>query len=249
MRRLILPLLLLVAATGMLWLIGSSPTFQQCVEDGKSQDQTQTLQESIPGLGTPTVLLRQCLSDFLEENGSAISTLATLLIACFTVVLWWSTHNLWKAARQDFIATHRPRIIVRTIEEPATYGEGEEFTVTAVNIGSSSAQIIAFGADMARQDNEGHWVGNFNASAGPVAPPITLTPGESYELRRAPTSAYTEDDLLGTIKKETKLIVLGSLRYRDGNGVYRETGFFRVQSKKPSESFIPSDDPSKEYAD
>ena len=55
-----------------------------------------------------------------DEHNGLVAAFAGVAVAAFTGVLWGSTEKLWRSnerqitlARQEFIATHRPEIIMR----------------------------------------------------------------------------------------------------------------------------------------
>jgi hypothetical protein len=62
------------------------------------------------------------------------------------------TTDALNLARQEFVANHRPRVILRYIQGPFENEERRQFIwVTFVNIGANTATIEAFGADLARR--------------------------------------------------------------------------------------------------
>ena len=86
------------------------------------------------------------------DNLTAASTGA---IAFFTLVL--TLVSSWQACliRREFIASHRPRVIIRFIEGPEFGEDKVEFiSITVANVGGSEAKIIEFGGDLARRDKE-----------------------------------------------------------------------------------------------
>jgi hypothetical protein len=81
------------------------------------------------------------IGTFVDMHNGAVTALATLAVAAFTFTLWRSTKGMLAAtnnsinlARDEFISTHRPKLIVRqfqidpvTPENPITIlGEGDE---------------------------------------------------------------------------------------------------------------------------
>jgi len=62
----------------------------------------------------------ECISVFLARADWA--AIATIVIAIFTCCLWFSTRKLWKTTnesvklgRDEFIATHRPKLRVHSV--------------------------------------------------------------------------------------------------------------------------------------
>jgi hypothetical protein len=105
--------------------------------------------------------------EFLDKYNGAVTAVATAFIAIFTIVLVFVTGRQARLttaalnlARQEFVATHRPRVIVRYIQGPFENEEGGQFYCVAfVNIGANRAIIEAFGADLAKRSGEtDRWV-------------------------------------------------------------------------------------------
>src|SRR5439155_17726172 len=105
----------------------------------------------------PTEIEKQACYQAAEKSGHKIEECKTWWerattdpVAVFTLVLAFSTIGLWiatvglylagegqlKLARQEFIATHRPRVIVRFVQGPLADDNGYQFVgVTFVNVG------------------------------------------------------------------------------------------------------------------
>jgi hypothetical protein len=192
------------------------------------------------------------LGTFLDAHGAAINTLATIFIAAFTATLWVSTHLLWKAgrdqiklAREEFIATHRPRVIVRFIQGPFhENGVYDEFVwVTIANIGETKATIIELGCDLARRTDRNAWVyPGLQAAPKPISP-IFLESGARHTFK---VRAHIPEAMIFT-HADYELCVVGCIRYKDDNGRRLETGFLRINSGP--EGFLPSKNPEDDYQD
>jgi hypothetical protein len=152
---------------------------------------------------------------------------------------------------KEFIATHRPKVIVRYIQGPFHDEQGKGFIwVTVVNTGINAATIEAFGADLARRmDETEEWVApGLDASAKEIEP-IVLTCGQRHAFTVVAKTTVGDEEILRDALGDSQLCAVGEIRYRDGNGVVRDTGFFRVWSEV-DERFIPSDhDSEMEYQD
>lgn len=48
------------------------------------------------------------IKETVDKNDGLITALATIVIAAFTATLWKSTDKLWRAGREEFIASRRP---------------------------------------------------------------------------------------------------------------------------------------------
>jgi hypothetical protein len=164
--------------------------------------------------------------------------LFTGLLFISTCLLWWTTKRTVDIARREFTASHRPRIIVRYIEWGGYNDEAQEVAfVHIVNVGVSDATIEEFGADLAKRDTKESTIERFR-----------LISGQRHTFDVPAKAAYTEQDIAADAMDSIELCVFGAIRYSDGNGVARETGFFRVLDTK-SEKFISSKDKGEEYQD
>lgn len=155
-------LLGIIALLASVWIVRSSPSFQQCIREHKHDAEYSTLNEGIRQFRRwgRVDLTRACASDFLDRNDKAINA----LIAFFTLLLWISTHRLWataeaqaedtkqsiEVARNAYLATTRPWVDLSPDLDTArlewTITDTRFFVrVTGVNIGSSPAIDIGVG--------------------------------------------------------------------------------------------------------
>jgi hypothetical protein len=184
-------------------------------------------------------------------NPTSITALATVAIAWFTWTLKESTDRLWYAGRLEFVATHRPRVILRYIDGPFYDNEGHQFIGLAfVNTGANDAIIHAFGGDLAYRGgiNEA-WERGLDADLK-VIKPITLVSGQRHVFTvTAKTSASSDEAIFKSAWPGRQICAVGRLRYRDGNGVSRDTGFFRVLDDEGVNFVVSKHDTEMEYQD
>lgn len=150
---------------------------------------------------------------------------------------------------REFIATHRPRIIVRFIQGPFFEGVNErQFVwVTNANIGETRAIVEAIGSDLARRVGRGGWLPpGLAADAKPVKR-TTLESGERMIIRVQASAPTTDADIFQEATQEVELCAVGVVKYRDGNGRLLETAFLRVD--RGPDGFIPSKNREDEYQD
>jgi hypothetical protein len=196
--------------------------------------------------------------DSLEKYNGSVTAVSTVFIGVFTWVLAKVTgrqarltREALALARDEFIATHRPRVIVRVIHWPTPdlfYPPYIE--VVIVNIGEGRAIVDKFGCDLARRKAAGKWL-TLGADANPEDVSIPLTSGERHVFTiivKPLSEAESEIEIFDSACHEYETCAFGTIRYVDESGVERETGFFRVYNPK-AETFTPSDDPGKEYQD
>lgn len=194
--------------------------------------------------------------DGLQVYNGAVTAAATVLIAAFTVILARVsrkqaslTRESIDLARQEFIATHRPRLIVRFIQGPFYDDEGVEFAwVTFANVGDTTATIYEVGSDLARRNKRsGEWrPPGIDASPKPIDP-VTLDSGDRYVIKVTAKKPISDIDIFGDAMDTYELCALGAVRYRDRNNLTRETAFFRISGDR--KSFKMSGDQVDEYQD
>jgi hypothetical protein len=183
--------------------------------------------------------------DFLEKHNGAVTGVATVFIAAFTFTLKRSTDKLWKLARRDFIATHRPRVGVAFIQGPDVRDSRQLVWVTVRNSGGSDAIILEWGCDLVRRKGN-QWLTGIDGSPKKVEP-IRLISGQHHFFEVFAKGAYdVEAAIFEEALGEVETCVIGAIRFADENGTMRETGFLRTYDAS-SEKFVPSANPEDEY--
>jgi hypothetical protein len=193
-------------------------------------------------------------------NPTSLTALATIAIAWFTWTLKESTDRLWLAgiaqsdlARQEFTATHRPRVILRYIQGPFLNDEGHRFIwITFVNTGANDAIITAFGGDLAQRGSSKEDWAPPGLNAGPQEiEPIVLACGQRHFFTvTAKTSSNTDQAIFdAAIGPGFQVCAVGTIRYRDSYGVERDTGFFRVLDDEGASFVVSKYDTEMEYQD
>jgi hypothetical protein len=160
-----------------------------------------------------------------------------------------TSQSLAKLAREEFTATHRPRVIVRFIQGPFHDDAGHEFMwVTLANIGETAATITAIEGDLARRDalTQIWQYPGLDGSPKPVSP-VTLESGERHVVKVTAKAAVSDVEIFGDATGTYELCAVGCVRYQDGNGRTRETAFFRTNNG--GEGFTSSTNKEDEYED
>lgn len=176
------------------------------------------------------------LAKFIEDPIAVF----TALLFVFTAMLWYVTYRLsvdarrssrcqyiqtrqaLRLARQEFIATHRPEILIHALErlEPI---EGDEYGLLRArliyaNIGRTIAQIERIEASI------------FSSSA----PVRGARPGANIPVGTRQLASGARDSFdLNFLPNQTTLNTLdvycvGVIVYRDGSSNRRDTGFIRM---------------------
>src|SRR4051812_49050158 len=104
-----------LAVLALVWIVETSPTFKDCTNQNKTEVSEQTLHQRTSDFFVALSRRQDCLWVLVHKNEGAITALATLLIALFTLTLWRATDKMWKASqdqielsRNIFVATERP---------------------------------------------------------------------------------------------------------------------------------------------
>lgn len=252
---------LLVLAFG-LWIFGTSSSFKTCKAEQTAASAEQR-QENPPSfalsIADDTAISVRCVGHVLYEYREFSTAVATVFIAIFTFTLWQSTKRMMRAtqsavdlARQEFIATHRPRVIVRFIQGPFQEDGRRLIFITFANVGDSEAIIKAIGADLAiwRVDAEGGSWESPGLEATPVDldPVISLKSGQRHTVRVTGRGTWGDTQTFAERSDQILTITQGAIEYRDGNGISRETGFSRTFDRR-SRTFRASENPEEEYQD
>jgi hypothetical protein len=171
-----------------------------------------------------------------EVISAVITAIATAVMAFFTFTLARSTKKLWETtnksvdlAREEFIATHRPKIIVRSFQitnRDMPIGKPIGFIFIAQNIGETAAKIIEVRS------------GTFIQSAKTIIPTdlsfafyeefnVTLASGERELFPGNGGSSPEGEESMSVYAGNSALYCMGTIVYVDSIGTRRETGFCR----------------------
>jgi len=84
-----------------------SPTFKQCVATQEANESGNSPKENQSVFGATVDSYVRCTGDFVNDSGSAITAIATVIIAAFTFTLWIATKTQSELSREAFIADKR----------------------------------------------------------------------------------------------------------------------------------------------
>jgi hypothetical protein len=194
--------------------------------------------------------------DSLEQYNGAVTAVATVFIGIFTWVLAWVTsrqarltREIIDLAREEFVSTHRPKIIVRGLEFAGGIPGGEKPIKVAfryVNAGDTKAEITTIGSKLMHMFKPTLSSG-IDFKHEKLHPPIEVKCG-MHGIRLTVDELEPSDPfLLNAVAGSHKLICVGYIRYRDDNGTIRQTGFCR-EYDAPSNRWIPVKDDEYEYS-
>jgi hypothetical protein len=195
------------------------------------------------------------VAKFFDEHNAAFGALATIVIAVFLVKVTNKQARLTQQtidlARDEFIATHRPRVIVRFIATSFLDSGHRSIDVHVANIGAGPATIQELGCGLARRRGNNWLTRGVTGDPEAINPVVLLKSGERYVFEKAASIIYGDAEIFDEADVGNRAIntcAFGVIRYSDENGVERETGFFRIYDAS-SEKFIPSQDQGEEYQD
>lgn len=184
-------------------------------------------------------------TDHATILAAVLSALATVAIAFFTVALVKvtsrqaaMTRESIDLARDEFLSTHRPKVIVSSFQMVSSsqleVGEKVDFIFIARNIGDSPATVVEvrsativlranarIPSDLSFPFKEEF---NFQLASGERE----LLPGNGGRelVGNEPMEIFAEDK---------SLLCMGSIAYLDGGGRRRETGFCRRYRSRTGE--------------
>lgn len=209
-------------------MVGStafSPSFRECT---KSQgEQYGGAEQSSLENQVGTIIF--CEAAFADANNGAITAIATVFVAIFTLTLWIVTGRSVQLARNEFIATHRPKIIVRHVlladhgDELAQRDAQVDFVIA--NVGDTDATITRFYVQLYIQ-------GELNPFF-PRSPEfrrsdvnLRIAPGESVAVRRECDGKAAEWSTQ-IIDASGAAFIVGRIKYVGDDRIQREMGFCR----------------------
>ncbi len=219
-----------VSAT--LWAPTLSPTYENC----QRARQAATSKSEQPEFHKQLAGLIVCEGEFAEKNNGAITGVATIFVAIFTFTLWFVTGSAVHLARTEFSATHRPAIIVHSVEYIPNASNSE-----AVKIEMLGASVTIFN----RGDTPATKLrisGKIESISGRPAPGLTFPEIETQESA-VPGIPYSfsmqskQSDIAhrvdvrfdpkagGATSPKDSLYCTGTVSYMDGLGNQRITGF------------------------
>lgn len=241
----------------LLWL---SPSFEYCFHAIPHYQPNQSYYERLAFILLFLGRYTGCMGVYADGNAGAIAALATVVIAVYTYTLWHvgsgqlaEVREQIGLAREDFSATHRPRLRIRHIRP--TLVEGEPITVTCVvaNVGEGEARVEPVPTIILRATSN-----RFGTSVGDVALfGADLWGGVSATLTTQGTphpliyqSAWGIDFADGEGNYLGRLEAIGEFVYADDRNIRRRTGFRRLYDPQTS-TFrpAPAPDAEEEYED
>jgi hypothetical protein len=158
-------------------------------------------------------------------------TLFTLALAAIGFAQGALTDSQIALAREEFIASHRPRLRVRLVKiKDHEIGKPIKIEFTVANAGDSEAQEIKAQVTVSIQSDGSSAEKKFDI--GPM-----LAPGEPLEISQTINLPWQSSWKPGT----RDVRVHGHIAYKDKNGIARRTGFYRFSSPDLNRFRLPAD--------
>jgi hypothetical protein len=149
----------LVIAVSFL-ILWTSLDFQECVKTHGANDPSgEHLKEGVPRIVSTLLTWRHCGGAYVLDKNAVITALGTVVIAIFTIILGVFTVRLAQStrvaadaakeaaelARQEFTATHRPKIVLygMNVELPGDINASRHVTFRYVNAGDTDAFVTS----------------------------------------------------------------------------------------------------------
>lgn len=192
----------------------------------------------------------------------------TLWLACATIVLGvigavqgvflWKTVDL---ARSEFLATHRPKLLIRKTLFKNIVENGQERLAIAyevVNTGDTVATINRISTRVIEQDAEldpeimpdyaDSVAKNIEVAPGYVQLTDPISGEQATEIGFVQGYAQTQASANGIVSVGAYFHFFGFIEYKDELGRFRRTGFLR-KCNASSENFVVVANPEYEYQD
>lgn len=164
------------------------------------------------------------LSDFwnwITKDSISFFTFTLAIVSGGQGLLIWQQMRL---GRQEFVATHRPRLRVRSMQ---TDGLGGATFLTVANVGETTATITGIVGIFRLRNQAGRWLNGRPDSSKEHAPPkefCVLKTGVRHTFL-IPMNQPDPAEIDTINRRQEILVAVGTIRYVDEIGTERRTGF------------------------
>lgn len=194
-----------------------------------------------------TAYFIEWLVRLLDTHNGLVTAIATVFVAGFTWTLYKVskqqaelTRESINLAREEFISTHRPKIIVSGFKWSSVEEEGVELedrpiriSFRYINIGESRAEIIEIGTELVTLFTPASMPSNIKFERHKMETPIILESGGSANATTIDEIEQSKFIWYSSVDAHT-LVCAGYVSYRDAVGKERRTGFCRKLDQKTS---------------
>lgn len=239
-RKFLLASLFLAMFVICVWGLTFSPAYKRCVSEEHAHQTAQEQQDPLSNVG----IFFRCEAAPLDRHAGALTAIGTIAIAFFTLTLWAVTDNALRLARDEFNATHRPKIYVQTIsitergETPGRYAGGDrikeeakpcEGIITVANGGDSAAFLVQWQSVVYLQTSGNAFTPPLDLAPvqrpNPNAPGIS--PGVIESMKHFQVRPVDRDWQAYQQGAGHKIFFIGRIIYEGPDKIRRTTGFCR----------------------
>ena len=206
----------------------SAAKYQECNDYNYSSEESCSAYDvTLLGVGQ--------IGKFLDDHEGAFLVIFTCALVISTIALWSATRDAVNLSRQEFIASHRPRIILR--EALIDNSDPPQLGITLANVGGSRATVIGSEARIVSGPLNSLLFHPDIRFGNNLFDGIALDPG-TQELRHQPASVDGAD-----------VFLLGQIIYRDQSGIDRRTAFCRRYNPQRRRFDRYDAEPDLDYSD
>ena len=243
----------LVFVLGLGWILSTSTSFQDCIKN-QTEAKSEHAKLSLAITDNATIRMR-CAGHVAYEYRDFITAAATVLIALFTFTLWWSTRGMLQAtnetirlARDEFISTHRPKMIVRQFQlDPFKRDTVLSSSCSVINIGSTEGILRYVAAELALWNGRVWEPPGLATVVNPYGP-RTIRNGERIPVTIQSRFNITDAQIRAVRQGDLIICAVGEFTYTDQLGTKRRTGFCRNYDVS-THMFVASKNEEYEYQD
>jgi hypothetical protein len=251
--RWIAPLWTVAALAGVAWgvvgLYSSKQPPQQTYQEASSErtteksDQVSQAQEADDRIAAYTLWL-------------AIFTGALVVVSAiqigFLVRAEGATRHSLDLAREEFVSTHRPKLIVRQFQlDPISANSFIRIWHSIINVGDTEATLTFTTSQAALWNpHESFWEApGIDPVIRPILPnPITIRSGQRVSATAESAIEVTDNQFRAILARNLIVCAVGEITYRDGLGTDRRVGF-RRNYDVGADMFTASENTDQEYQD
>jgi hypothetical protein len=179
---------------------------------------------------------------------TGVLALATIGLGTATLWLYFVAERQIKLGRDEFVSTHRPKLIVRQFQvDPILKDQVITIRFSLINIGDTNA-IPRYTASEIGLWNSDHWEAPGISS---IVQKVDLPPikgGQRISFTSKSNFVATEDKIRAIVAGNFIVCIVGEITYADAMGTNRRTGFRRAYDRI-TDKFVPSQDQDEEYCD
>jgi hypothetical protein len=226
-------------------------SFQSCISKQASQNSPEHANDQ--GQAVVAIIRAQaiCSLRLIDQHNGFFAALAAIAVAAFTFTLWVSTDKQarltaqnTKLAREEFIATHRPKIKIHAVEITRTEVDGDNrigASILCFNVGESIAKNVEVRGEIFMGPR----------FAIDVQRPIVRRFPEVLSGQKFRAEMNSDWQVIyAAAGKRTGIhcYCIGWIAYWDETGHRRETGFcFQTEFSNEGDRWVSAGKPEYEY--